>query len=38
MNSLTKNNPYPLFSIDEILDLEVNKEFCSFLDGFSGYN
>jgi hypothetical protein len=38
VNSLTKNNPYALFFIDEVLDLEVSKELYSFLDGFSGYN
>jgi hypothetical protein len=38
LNFLTKQNPYPLAFIDEVLNSIVSKELYSFLNGFSGYN
>ncbi len=38
LNIATKNDPYPLFFIDEVLNTIAWYEACSFLDGYLGYH
>jgi len=38
LNAATKEDPYPLPFIDEVIDTIVGHEVYTFLDGFSGYH
>ncbi len=38
MNPTTKNDPYPLPFMEEVLDMVVRHEVYSILDGFLGYH
>jgi len=38
LNVITKNNPYPLPFIDEVINTIVGHEVYTFMDGFFGYH
>jgi hypothetical protein len=38
LNAATKNDPYPLPFMDEVLDKVIGHQVYSFLDGFSDYH
>jgi hypothetical protein len=38
LNIAMKNDPYPLFFTEEVLDMVVGHEVYSILDGFLGYH
>jgi len=38
LNASTKKDPYPLFFIDEVLNIVIGYKAYSFLDGYLGYH